>query len=210
MALDQITAGIITSAVRLAIALLIFWTYYKNKNKIAFYFGMFFLLFSAHGWFRTLSVVTGEAFWYFIHRVALTFGTVVILMALSTIGVEWIKKYKIALITAIASVLLAFNEAFNLGGVAAEQSNIIFLLPTFSIGGLGLIIAGYYFNSIGKSLPGLGKNLMVTGFVLEGLLNFAAVWLIPAGLTGLAFYLGLIFTVMIGIGWRLCLSREGI
>ena len=206
MALEQITAGIITSAVRILIAMFIFGIYYKNRNKIALYFGLFFTLFAVHGIFRTLSITTGEPFWFFLHKIALVGGSVFILQGLGEMGIEWIKKYFVAPILAVIAVLLAYYNAYLAGGIAGEAENIWLSLPSFALSGIGLILAGYYFYAMGKDLPTLGKNIMVAGFILEGLLNFAVLWLIPAGLTGLAFYMGLLFTAMIGLGWMLSLS----
>jgi hypothetical protein len=203
---DQITAAIMTSSVRIIIALFIFWLYFKNRSKLALWFGVFFILFAVHGIFRTFSILTGEVLWFFVHRLGLTFGTLAILQGLSEIGVDWIKKYKIVYVLAVVFILLSYYDAFILGGIAGEQKNIMNSLPTFAIGGLGLIMAGYYFNSLGKALNSLGRNIMVTGFTLEGLLHFAVLYMIPAGLTGLAFYLGLVFTAMIGIGWWMSLK----
>ena len=206
---DQITAGIITSAVRIAIALFIFGIYYKNRNKVALYFGLFFVLFAVHGIFRTLSATTGEPFWFFIHKVALVGGSVFILQGLGEMGIDWIKKYFVVPILAVVTVLLAYYNAYLVGGIAGEAANIWLSLPSFALSGIGLILAGYYFYALGKDLPVWGKNVMVAGFILEGLLNFAVLWLIPVGLTGLAFYMGLLFTAMIGLGWLLSLSSGG-
>src|SRR3989338_4963818 len=105
MALEQITAGIITSAVRILIAMFIFGIYYKNRNKIALYFGLFFTLFAVHGIFWTLSITTGETFWFFLHKIALVGGSVFILQGLGEMGIEWIKKYFVVPILAVITVL---------------------------------------------------------------------------------------------------------
>ena len=208
MALEQITGGFITSAVRILIAFFIFGIYYKNRNKVALYFGLFFTLFAVHGIFRTLSITTGEPFWFFLHKVALVGGTALILQGLGEMGIKWIKEYFVVVILAVIAVVLAYYNTYLVGGLAGEAENIWLSLPSFALGGMGLILAGYYFYALGKDLPTLGKNIMVAGFILEGLLHFAILWMIPAGLTGLAFYFGLLFTAMIGLGWVLSLSAE--
>lgn len=207
MALDQITAAAITSTARLAIAAFIFWIYYKNRHELAFWFGIFFLLFGIHGIFRILSIISGEAVWYFAHRVFVTFGTIAILQGLASIGITWIRKYMVVPIVSVIAILLAYNEAFILGRAVAEQAGSLATLPTLSIGGIGLIIAGYYFCSFRGKLPLLGICLLAAGFILLGLLHFAFVWMAPAGLAGLAFYLGLAFTAMIGFGWWISMSK---
>ncbi len=207
MAIDEITATAITSAVRFAIAAFVFRIYLRNRNKFMLYFGLFFLLFGVHGVFRGLSIATGEAFWFFLHRISLLFGTIVILQGLASVGVNWIKKYWIVQILAVISITLAYYDAYILGGISGEIANSISALPAFGIGGIGMFLVAYYFNSLGKKLPELGKNIMVSGFLLQGFLLFGAFWLIQMNLSGLGFYLGLAFTGMIGIGCWMSLSK---
>lgn len=205
MALDLATASIITLIVRISIALFILWVYYKNKNKLALYIGLFFLLLGFHGVFRTLSSATGDLFWFFLHRIALLFAAVAILYGLGKIDVEWMKKLKLVPIFAVIAVLLAYYDAYVKGGFAGETSLII---PAFGIVGLILLLAAYYFNLLGKALPRHGRLLMVAGLALQGLLLISVGYLIQKGMSWLGFLLGAVFTGIVGLGFGCCLHHQ--
>ncbi len=209
MAVDQITAGIATGTIRLLIGFFIFWVYYRSRSRLALSFGIFFVLLSAQSFFRIYGALHGGEIFYFLHRFLLLFGTVVILEGLSEIGISWIKKYNMPFIIGALAFIASYYNAFFLGGLSGEKSAFFIILLINLISIVGLPLAGYYFYLCGKNLPLFGRNMMVFGFFMQGLVFVIAPWLNAVGLVGITFYLGLIFTGMIGIGWLLCVEPKG-
>ncbi|MBI4020008.1 MAG: hypothetical protein HY367_01640 [Candidatus Aenigmarchaeota archaeon] len=217
MIITEMTAVFMTSGVRFAIAAFMLWLYRKNRNRFVIAFGLFFLLFGVHGLFRFFSVTEGNQLLYFVHRITLIGGTITILYALKSLGIGWVGKYHAIPAFAAAATALSYLDSYVFGGVQGEMAFWDHLLagsyglafahfPTLALGGSGLLIAAYYFNSFGKGMHTMGKRVMVCGFLLEGLLHFVAPFFIPLGFTWLLFIAGMVFTAMIGIGWGMSIS----
>lgn len=86
--MNEVTTLAISVLVKFIIAVFIFSIYYKNKNKFAFFFSAFFLLFALFSFFRILSITTQNNYFYFISALSLMLGSVFILKAFTFAGVE--------------------------------------------------------------------------------------------------------------------------
>lgn len=189
-------------------SVLLLWVYLKNKSKLALYFSTFFFLFAINGPLRMMNTIAGDEIWFFLQRISITFGTIVILQALKEAGVKWIEKYKIIPISMIVSVVLAYFETYVAGGPIAEKNLSIATFLTLGVGSAGFIISGCYFYILGKNLPSVGKNILAFNFVAYGILFFVAPFMIRAGLLNVAYLLGLLFATLIGVGWWLSLTKK--
>lgn len=187
---------------RILIFALIFWVYTKNKSKLALYFSLFFLMFSAQAILRLYS---SDVFIYFINRFTLLLGPIMILLGLSSLNVSWIKKYNVVPILIILSFITAYYQAFILG---ASSYSILTIIPGTAIGGILLFVAAYYFNKMGSKLADSGRFLLVCGLILQGLLLPVGVVLISMNYSYATFYLGSVFTLLIGLGWYMCLNKK--
>lgn len=200
MAINVDTATAVATALRLAFAVVILHLYLKNKKKIALYFGLFFLLFSLHGIFRFIAVESGQAIWFFLHRISLKFSTLMILIAIADLGARWIRRYKILPLFAIASASMAYIDAYIFGGLAGEQTTLLAGIIGFGLAGTGLLISAYYLAFFARDLPPVGRRTLSLGLASQGILLFTAIFLIQSNLTGLAFIIGLINSTLIALG----------
>ncbi|MBI2034876.1 MAG: hypothetical protein HYT11_04055 [Candidatus Levybacteria bacterium] len=196
---DEITAGLITSVVRLMVAVFVSYSFFKSRSPPAMYLGLFFILFGIHGWFRTLSLMTGNEILFFLHRLAMIFPTVIILQVISQ-SVSWISRYKIVFAIAAVSIILSYVDAFVFGGFVGEARTLWATIPSFSFSAVGMLMTAYFFNAQ-KGMPRLGRNIMAVGFMLQSVLLFAAFLIVRNNLAGVGFYLGLVFTSIIAVGW---------
>lgn len=204
----QITILLVSTLVRYLIAVPTFWAYYKNKNKASLYFTIFFLMFGTQTLLRSFYLTTGDALLYFGHLLTLTIGAAVMLYAIGELGAQWTRKYRAAALLAVTGLLFSYIATFVMGYETAETS-ILMAAAILGTSGAPLIIAAYYFNLWGGALPRTGKNILVAGLALEGLLQFSVPWIAAVmGQQVIAFALGIVFTVLIGVGWWLCLHPK--
>ncbi|HLC65192.1 MAG TPA: hypothetical protein VJI46_03655 [Candidatus Nanoarchaeia archaeon] len=191
-----------TFAVRIAVAAFIFLVYSKNRNKLALYTGLFVLSLGLSALFRYLNMVTGSLFMYFLLRFFVYIGPVSLLCGIGSVGAGWVRRYKVALISGIVLSIGAFAETYIFGGPAAEATYALF--PSQIIGGIILLVCAYYFLTSGARIHPLGRFLLGWGIALEGFLFLLGGFLLQKGLVSTAYYLGLIFFLMIGAGCALC------
>lgn len=200
---DIINPGLLLIIIRSLLAILILLTYFKYNVKVAPYLSAFvaMVVFVTIG--RIITETTGNIHVYFLMYLSAMIGTIIILHVLEKFGnIRWLKTYKIVPVFSLVFVIISFFNAYILGGLANETP--LTLLPTTLINAGGQALAAYYFYRFGKNLPSFGKYILVLGLLLDGILYPIAAFLVTMGLTSLVFFLALVFTLMIGIGYFLC------
>src|SRR3989344_423371 len=97
----------ISVATRLVLALLIFSAYWKNKDKLSFFFALFFLFFGIEGIMRNFAFATGIRHLYFADLVFFAMAALMVLQGVEEVWDDWLKRYYVVYVAGIVLVLLA-------------------------------------------------------------------------------------------------------
>lgn len=209
----EVLSASILMIIRVVIAVVLFLIYLKNRRPLVLYFAAFFLFIGVQILFRALSVSMNNPLMFFMHELTLILSAAVMLQGLASIGIEWLRKYKVPYLLAVFAFLFAFRDSFLVEDFLLNRESGTGIIAVI-ISGIGFLIASYYFYTLGKYLPNIGKNLLVFGFGLLGILVILAVPIVSIqpifGLPGIVFINlnGIIFTTMIGVGWLLSLGKQ--
>jgi len=206
--LNSENASWISVAIRLIFALLIFLIYFKNRDKLSFYFALFFLFFGIEGIMRNFAFATGIRHLYFADLIFFGISALMVLQGVEEVWDDWLKKYYVVYAAGTALVLLAAYNTYFIAGLPIGASNQLSLFPFYAVSGIIFLLSAYYLNFIDAKDPHPGDTLTVGGLVLLGILNFIVVPLLSAGLANIVLYASTISSSLFGLGWLLHIYKK--